>query len=186
MAFTHQNKVTTSYTAGGVLNEKSVTKNESADAEINISASVANAAGAARSGTIDIPEFNMTDGGDARSVFLMLDGYAGTLYASGIGSQTYAGGTKQAFFISQNSKTILAPSGNITKIKDLADGEPYVWSYNGGSNFPASATNPLPADDQASVAGAGGISGIFVIPNDDVAAETACTLTVRVLYDPTP
>ena len=88
MAFTHQNKVTTSYTAGGVLNEKAVTKNESADAEINISASVANAAGAARSGTIDIPEFNMADGGDARSVFLMLDGYAGTLYASGIGSQT--------------------------------------------------------------------------------------------------
>ena len=186
MAFSHTNRVTTAYTAGGVLNETAVSKTESADAEINISASVTNAAGAARSGTIDIPEFHMADGGDARSVFLKLDGYGGTLYASGIGSQTYAGGTKQAFFITQNSKTILAPSGNITKIKDLADGEPYVWSYNGGNNFPSSATNPLPADDQASVAGAGGISGIFVIPNDDVAAETPCTLTVRVLYDPTP
>ena len=179
MAFTHQNKVTTSYTAGGVLNEKSVTKNESADAEINISASVAAGSAAARSGTKAIPEFHMADGGDARSVFLMLNGYGGTLYASGIGdfNATYA---------QQNGEGIMVPALNITKIKDLADGEPYVWSYNGGSNFPASATNPLPADDQASVAGAGGISGIFVIPNGAPATDTACTLTVRVLYDPTP
>ena len=179
MAFTHQNKVTTSYTAGGVLNEKAVTKNETADAEINISASVAAGSAAARSGTKPIPEFHMADGGDARSVFLMLNGYGGTLYASGIGdfNATYA---------QQNGEGILVPALNITKIKDLADGEPYVWSYNGGSNFPSSATNPLPADDQASVAGAGGISGIFVIPNGAPAADTACTLTVRVLYDPTP
>ena len=179
MAFSHTNRVTTAYTAGGVLNETAVSKTESADAEINISASVAAGTGAARSGTKDIPEFHMSDGGDARSVFLKLDGYGGTLYASGIGdfNATYA---------QQNGEGVMVPALNITKIKDLADGEPYVWSYNGGNNFPSSATNPLPADDQASVAGAGGISGIFVIPNGAPDASAPCTLTVRVLYDPTP
>ena len=161
MAFEHVNKITTAYTAGGTTKNKTVTKTESGDAEINISASVTLHASEDRK-LIDIPDFAMDDGGNAKSVLLELDGWNGALYASGIG----AGNT---------------PINNATKIKDLDSQEPVSWSYNGGVNFPAGTTNPIPD---------GSISGLFVYPDasgaQGVAPSTSATLTVRVLYDPTP
>tara|TARA_Y100001963_G_C6793349_1_gene456985 strand:- start:334 stop:819 length:486 start_codon:yes stop_codon:yes gene_type:complete len=161
MAFEHTNKITTVYTAGGASSSKTATKTETGGGEINISETVTLHASEDRK-LIEIKDFAMDDGGNAKSVLLELDGWNGALYASGIG----AGNT---------------PINNATKIKDLDSQEPVTWSYNGGSNFPAGTTNPIPD---------GSISGLFVYPDasgaQGIAPSTAATLTVRVLYDPTP
>ena len=58
----------------------------------------------------------------------------------------------------------------------LADGEPYVWSYNGGTDFPNGNSNPM-IDSTAS---------IIVKPAASDSAERTPTITIKVLYDPTP
>lgn len=58
---------------------------------------------------------------------------------------------------------------------DLDNGEPYVWSYNSGTDFPAGNTNPMvDATDM-----------LRITPDAGAGTDTAGTLTVKVLYDPT-
>jgi hypothetical protein len=148
MAFSHTNKINYSYTAGGVTASKNVTKTETSGAEINISEAITTDASTATT-PIDIDHFEFADASQAVSVYIRIDGFDCEI----------KGGA----------------SGAVSMISMLADGEPYVWSYNGGDDFPAGNSNPL--EDNTDM--------LKVVPKSDAGLETAGTLTVKVLYDPT-
>ena len=118
MAFTHTNKITYSYTAGGVDAVKAISRSESAGAEINISKAITTNS-SVETADISLDYFEFQEKDQARSVYILLTGFNGTL----------KGGV----------------SGGSTMVADLKNGEPYVWSSSDGStnNFPAGNTNPM-------------------------------------------
>jgi len=148
MSFSHTNKVSFTYTAGGVTASKNVSKTETSGAEINLSEAVTTDASTATT-PIDIDHFQIDDASQAVSVYIRIDGFDCEL----------KGGA----------------SGAVSMITTLTDGEPYVWSYNGGTNFPIGNDNPL--EDNTDM--------LKIVPKSDAGLETAGTLTVKVLYDPT-
>ena len=149
MAFTHTNKITYSYTAGGSSVGSIISKTETAGAELNLSEQIT--IPALSSANITISDFEFAEKDQARSVILKSDGAPVTLYA--------------------NSEA----GGNLMGAA-LADGEPYVWSYNGGDDFPLGNSNPM-IDSTAS---------LIVKPGNAKEDDRAVTITIRVLYDPTP
>lgn len=149
MAFSHTNKIVYDYSAGGSTSSKIVSKTETAGAEINLSEQITIPADS--SANITISDFEFATAAQARSVMLRSDGAAVTLYANSEGVSNLMGAA-------------------------LADGEPYVWSYNGGTDFPNGNSNPM-IDSTAS---------IIVKPAASDSAERTPTITIKVLYDPTP
>ena len=148
MAFSHTNKVTYRYdTSQGSSIEKSVSKVETAGAEMNVSETVTTD-GSSETADIDLEYFEFTTAAQAKSVYLRIDGYNCALYANG------SAGTKMA---------------------DLDDGVPYVWSYNGGTAFPPGQSNPM----------VDSTTKLTVKPDAGAGTATEGTLTVNVLYDPT-
>ena len=145
MSFTHTNKVRYQYVSGSVNVLKEVSKAETAGAEMNVSSGCVLLKPTETALTLE--NFEFATAAQAKSVYLRLDGYNGELF----------GGV-----------------GGVTSMADLVDGEPYVWSDNGGLNFPPGRTNPMvnATDMLKLVPAAGG----------DVGATG--TLTVSVLYDP--
>lgn len=152
MAFSHTNSIRYKYTAGGVEADKTIAKTESGSAEINIEHEVT--MGATVTADLSVPGFEFADASQAVSIYARLDGVNGAIYCD-------------------------ASSGG-DKIADLDDGEPFVWSKNGGLNFPAGATNTL-VDSTTSL----------VVKPDAYHATTnplavdgnKATITLRVLYD---
>tara|TARA_Y100001973_G_C5113006_1_gene288671 strand:+ start:414 stop:857 length:444 start_codon:yes stop_codon:yes gene_type:complete len=147
MAFSHTNKITFEYTDNGGVASKSVSKAETSGAQVSIEEAITTDSSSATA-DIDLEYFEFTTASKAVSVYLRIDGFNCALYANG------SGGTKMA---------------------DLDDGEPYVWSYNGGTNFPAGNSNPM----------VDSTTKLTVRPDSDAGTDTAGTLTVKVLYDPT-
>ena len=96
---------------------------------------------------IDLEYFEFTTATQAKSVYIRLDGFNGAIYANGSGG---------------------------TKMTDLDDGEPYVWSYNGGTDFPAGNSNPM----------VNSTTKLTVKPDAGAGTDTAGTIVVKVLYDP--
>jgi hypothetical protein len=148
MAFTHTNKVRYNYISGSVNVLKEVTKVETAGAEMNVSEAITTD-GSTEAADIDLEYFEFTHAVQAKSVYLRLDGFNGAIYANG--------------------------SSAGTKMVDLDDGEPYVWSYGGGTNFPPGNTNPMKDDTLK----------LTVKPDAGAGTTTAGTITASVLYDPT-
>lgn len=148
MSFSHTNKVTFQYTAGGVTTTTNVSKTETSGAEINLSEAVTTDA-SVETTAIDIDHFQIDDASQAVSVYIRIDGFDCEL----------KGGA----------------AGAVTMITTLSDGEPYVWSFNGGTDFPTGNANPL--EDSTDI--------LKIVPKAGAGLETAGTLTVRVLYDPT-
>ena len=149
MAFTHTNKITYTYSAGGVDAVKTISKTETAGAELNLSEQIT--IPALSSANITISDFEFITKAQAKSVMLKSDGAAVTLYA--------------------NSES----GGNLMGAA-LADGEPYVWSDNSGDNFPPGNTNPM----------IDATTSLIVKPAASDSAERTPTITIKVLYDPTP
>lgn len=146
MAFSHTNQIAFTYTAGGTSAKKTISRTETAGAEMNVSEAVTTDASSAIT-PIDIDGFSFETKSKAVSVYLRIDGFDCELRGGS------SGGDKMA---------------------DLVDGEPYVWSGTGG-NFPAGNDNPMiDATDM-----------LKIVPASDAGLETAGTLTVKVLYDPT-
>ena len=147
MSFTHTNKVRYQYVSGSVNVLKEISKVETAGAEMNVSEAITTDA-SDEDADIDLLHFDFADASQAKSVYLRLDGFNGGLWANGTGG---------------------------TLMADLVDGEPFVWSDNGGLNFPPGRTNPL----------IDSIAKLTVHPADGAGTGTAGTITVSVLYDPT-
>ena len=146
MSFSHVNQLSYSYTAGGDRLSKSVSKTETSGAEINISEAVTTDASAGET-AIDLDYFEFQTASKAVSVYIRIDGFDCVLKGGVSGASTMA---------------------------TLADGEPYTWSYNGGTDFPVGNTNPMvDATDM-----------LKIVPALGTAESLAGTLTVKVLYDP--
>ncbi|MQF98148.1 MAG: hypothetical protein FI729_01260 [SAR202 cluster bacterium] len=146
MAFSHTNQIAFTYTAGGTSAKKTISRTETSGAEMNVSEAVTTDASTATT-PIDIDGFEFATKAKAVSVYLRIDGFDCELKGGASGA---------------------------TKMADLVDGEPYVWSGTGG-DFPAGNENPMvDATDM-----------LKVVPASDAGLETAGTLTVKVLYDPT-
>lgn len=146
MSYSHTNKIVYSYTAGGADLTKTVSKTETSGAEINISEAVTTDS-SSETAAIDLSYFEFELAAKAVSVYLRIDGFNCELKGGVAGASSMA---------------------------NLDDGEPYVWSYNGSSDFPAGNTNPMVnATDM-----------LKIIPDAGAGTDTAGTLTVKVLYDP--
>jgi len=153
MAFTHTNKITYTYTAGGLNTTSIVSKAETWGAEMNISEEVTTAGGIGEDAR-DLEYFEFTTKTQARSVMLLMTGdgvntFDCALWANGTGG---------------------------TKMADLVDGEPFVWSSSDGStgNFPPGNENPM----------VDSTTKLTVKPVDETLESITGTLTVKVLYDP--
>jgi len=145
MAFTHTNKVRYNYISGSVNSLKEVIKVETDAAEMNVSEEYVLADPTETPLTLEYFEF--TTAAKAKSVYLRLDGYNGTLKGGVDGAST---------------------------MKALVDGEPFVWSYNGGTSFPPGTSNPMvDATDM-----------LLLVPDAGQTIGATGTLTVSVLYDP--
>lgn len=146
MSFSHTNKITFRYIAGGNVDDITVSKTETGGAEMNVSQAITTDA-SVETTDIDLEFFEFQTAAQAKSVYIRLDGFNGSLFANGsIGTEMAA----------------------------LADGEPYVWSDNGGLNFPEGNTNPM----------VDSTTKLTVQPDAGAGLETPGTITVRVLYDP--
>mgnify|MGYP003661148159 CR=1 FL=1 len=155
MPFTHTNKVAYTYSAGGVNENKTISVAETEDAEINIDYLLYIVTPTDGTKEYDVPGFEFTTAAAAVSTHFRLDGVNGALWANG------------------------ATSG--TKITDLEDGVPYVWTKNGGISHPAGTSNKL----VNSIAKLTVIPDVYNDPNNlGNSVDTAITLKVRVLYDP--
>ena len=165
MPFTHTNKVAYTYSAGGVNENKTVSLAKTGDAEINLDLVVTHTA---TDGTrhYDIPGFEFADASKAISTHFRLDGVNGAVYANVTNLATGAGGTK---------------------LIDLDDGVPAVWSVNGSVSHPLGTANPfspggVDKDD---------ITSLTINPDvyndpDNLGnvVDGTMTLKVRVLYNP--
>jgi len=148
MSFTHTNKVRYQYVSGSVNVLKEVSKVETAGAEMNISEAITTDS-VTEENDIDLEYFEFTTAAQAKSVYIRLDGFNGALYANG------------------------SSGGDL--MVDLDDGEPFVWSYGGGTSFPPGNSNPMKNSTLK----------LTVKPDAGAGTETAGTITVSVLYDPT-
>ena len=159
MAFNHENRITYRYTAGGSSETKEIVITETEEAEINLSYTVA--MGSTVTAALVVPGFEFADSTKAVSVYFRLDGVNGKILGDGAGHS--AGGTLMA---------------------NLDDGVPFVWSKNGGVNFPAGATNPM----TSTAATALNITpdAHHAVTNPLAIDGNSVTLTVKVLYDPSP
>jgi len=151
MAFSHTNKIRFTYTAGGVDEVKDVSKTETASAEMNISHVVT--MGGTVTADLDVPGFEFADASQARSIYARLDGVNGAIYCD-------------------------ASSGD-DKIADLDDGEPFTWSYNGGSSWPPGTSNTL-VDATTSLVVK---PDAYHATNNPLAVDgNEATITIRILY----
>ena len=158
--FTHTNKVRYIYTAGGVDDSKEFSVSETAAAEINISEAhtlIAPVTGGSRH-QWDITGFEFATKATAKSVYIRLDGTNGGLSANG----DFDAGTEMV---------------------SLKAGVPYVWSSDGGSNHPVGATNPMV---DATLKLTVKPDSYDETNNPLNVVDNIATLTVKVLYDPTP
>ena len=160
MAYTHTNSVRYSYKAGGETTSKTVDVTATGSGEINISEEILFHA-STHGGTheYDITGFEFQTASNAVSTYFLLEGVNGAIWANG---------------------------STGTKIVDLDDGVPYVWSKNGVLDFPSGTSNKMVT----------GTAKLTVIPdaydadtnpkhNQDSGTNTF-TITARVLYDATP
>jgi len=113
--FTHKNTIKYVYSDGGTTISKEISRSESDGAQIQVSQAVTTDA-STETTVLSIPGFEFALANTAKSVYIRLDGFDGTLKGG-------AGGT--------------------TTMVALEDGIPYVWSNNSGNNFPQGATNPM-------------------------------------------
>lgn len=67
-----------------------------------------------------------------------------------------------------------------TKMVDLVSGEPYVWTKDGSANFPPGNTNPMVDSTDKLI-----VKPKTAVGGGALAGSDSCTLTVKVLYDPT-
>ena len=150
MALTHTNKIKYRYTAGGIELEKEVIKTESHGGEMSLSQQIVTSGGP-KPGTettdIDLEFFEFTTAAQAKSVYLRLDGFNAELYANGSAG---------------------------TKMIDLEDGEPFVWSYNDGIDYPPGNSNVMKDST----------TKLTVQPDVGAGTDTTGTIEVRVLYNP--
>ena len=151
MALTHTNKVRWRYTAGGTQISDELTTKETDGAVISISQQIVTNHTAETSGIL-LEYFEFTTANRAKSLYLKLDGFNGDVYATGTDGA----------------------GGGSSKMTGLFDGEPYVWSYNNGSGFPAGSENVM----------RGSTTGLVVHPLAGAGTTTTGTFDLRVLYDP--
>ena len=147
MAFTHTNEIRYRYTTGDGVVEKIVSQAETDGAEMNVSEAIVTDSSSEET-DIDLEYFEFTTAAQAKSVYLRLDGFNGALWANG--------------------------SSSGTKMKDLDNGVPYVWSSNSAANFPAGATNPM----------VDSTTKLTVQPDAGAGTGTAGTIIVKILYGP--
>ena len=158
--FTHINKVRYTYNAGGVNEVKEISVTETASAEINISEAhtlLAPVTGSTRH-QWDITGFDFATKATAKSVYIRLDGTNGGLSANG----DFDAGTEMV---------------------SLKAGVPYVWSDNATANHPVGATNPMV---DATLKLTVKPDSYDETNNPLNVVDNIATLTVKVLYDPTP
>lgn len=148
MAFTHTNSVRSSYVAGGQDIIFTVEKTETAGAEMNISQAITTDS-ITETTDIVLEYFEFQTANKARSIYIRLDGFNGALYAEDSAAAE-------------------------TKMLDLDNGEPYTWSYNAGTSFPAGTSNPM-VDDTVK---------LIIRPDVGAGTETDGTLTLKLLYIP--
>ena len=145
MSLSHTNELRYTYNSGGEKKVKTISKTETDSAEMNVSEEYV--LGTPTETPLTLEYFEFTTAAKAKSVYLRLDGYNGTLKGGVDGAST---------------------------MKALVDGEPYVWSYNGGTSFPPGTANPMvDATDM-----------LLLVPDAGQTPGTTGTLTVSVLYDP--
>jgi hypothetical protein len=152
MSFNHENKITYRYTSAGATETKEITKTETGTSEINISKNVT--MGATVTADLDIPGFDYASKAAALSVYLRIDGVKGTLYSDA--------------------------SSNADIIANLDDGVPFVWSKNGGTNFPPGALNPMFDSTTSLVVKP---SGYHAVHNPLAIHSGVIAVTARILYD---
>ena len=149
MAISHTNAIRYKYTSNGVADQKEITVTESGSAEVSISETFGAISGANNTTALTTVEgFEFATASSALSIYIRLDNCDGAL----------AGGASGA-----------------DAMCTLKDGVPYVWSKNGGVNFPTGATNVM-VDATAK---------LIVTPSAN-ADGAVPVLTVKVLYDSTP
>ena len=158
MAFSHTNTIQYKYKAGGETSTKTVDVTETASGEINVDETITFTSTVDGTVEHDIIGFEFQTAANAVSHYFLLDGVNGTLKA-------YNSGTSSA-----------------VTMAELDDGVPYVWSKNGGTNFPSGTSNKM-VDNTIK---------LIVIPdayhetnNPKHVNEATATITVRVLYDAT-
>jgi hypothetical protein len=115
MSFSHTNSVRYNYTGGVASVPTTITKTETAGAEMNISEQIV--AALTPTNPILLPHFDFDLAVNAKSVYLRLDGFP--------------------------SGTLKGGAGGTSTMKVLVDGEPFVWSYNNGTSFPVGNANPM-------------------------------------------
>ena len=143
MAFTHTNKIRYRYTAGGTEIDQEVSKTETGGGEANVSEALGPLSSSPATPLV-IDYFNYEEEYQTLSVFILLDGFDGTL-------KDHAG----------------------VVMLNLTDGDPFVWSKNGGTDWPMGASNPM-NDNTTSLS----ITPVGASENDEA------TFTVRVLFNP--
>ena len=152
MALTHTNKIRWRYTPGGGTEvEKEIAKTETDGAELSISQQIVTDIGT-ETANILLEYFEYTTANRTKSLYLRLDGFNGDIYATGTDGA----------------------GGGSAKMTGLIDGEPYVWSYNGGSGFPLGAENIMRSST----------TGLVVQPLAGAGTGVTGTFELRVLYDP--
>lgn len=164
MSFTHTNKVRYTYNAGGVNEVKEISLTKTGEAEINLDLTVThtNAGGATH---YIIPGFDFADASSAISTSFRLDGVNGAIYADA---------------------TATAGTG-ATKLLDLDDGVPAVWSVNGSVAHPLGTANPFSPGgvDKDAIVNLTIKPDIYNDPDNlGNVVDGTMTLKVRVLYNP--
>ena len=159
MAFTHTNRVTYKYTAGGTNHTKEISIDETGSGEINISETLTFITAYDGSQKYDLSGFEFVTASSAVSTYIEVDGTNAAIWKNGHSSE---GGTKML---------------------DVDDGVPYVWSKNGGTSHPVGTENKL-LDSTTKLT-------IIPHPYDETdnpkhADGNTATVTIRVLYDVTP
>ena len=151
MALTHTNKIRYVYTAGGMALEKEITKTETDGAEMSISQQVVTSDTVETSGLL-LEYFDFQTSNRAKSIYVKNSGFNCDLFATGTNGA----------------------GGGSAKMTGLMDGEPYVWSYNGGTGFPMGSVNIMKDST----------TGLVIHPLVGAGTDTTGTIDIRVLYDP--
>jgi len=149
MAISHTNAIRYKYTGNSVTEQKEISVTETGAAELNISHTFAAISSENDTTALDeVTGFDFDDASTALSIYIRLDNCDGALAGGATGTDAMC---------------------------TLKDGVPYVWSKNGGVNFPTGATNIMVTDTEK----------LIVTPSAN-AAGAVPVLTVKVLYNPTP
>tara|TARA_Y100000817_G_scaffold124762_2_gene97769 strand:+ start:1419 stop:1901 length:483 start_codon:yes stop_codon:yes gene_type:complete len=159
MALSHTNTIQYKYKAGGVTTNKTVEVTESASAEINVSETITFVTAYNGTQKYDLSGFEFETASSAVSTYFEVDGTNAAIWKNGHSSE---GGTKML---------------------DVDDAVPYVWSKNSGTSHPTGTSNQL----------LDGTTKLTIIPhpydettNPKHADGNTATITIRVLYNVEP